>query len=385
MGLLGTTTQQSYYQQSQNFLGDGTATGSSGEFALTTAYFPTLPTQESQIQVFINGIEISRVNYTYNASGNYRVVFTSASVNTDVQTATGAPLNNYVVLVREVIPSEQYGNYQYIGINDIVNNFIISYVGEDKIVPKIKRAVVFYHAQRALAELSFDTLRSHKSQEIELPPSLQMILPHDYVNYVKLSWVDNDGIERLILPARKTSNPTALLQDGDYGYIFDEDGSLLTARDSETWNQYKASNDQNTRGNNVNEQHDVIDRTFFLGQRYGIEPENATTNGLFYIDQTRGYINFSSNLCEKIITLKYISDTLGTDGEMQVHKFAEEAIYKHIVYAIVSTAVGTPEYVVARFKKERFAETRKAKLRLSNLKSEELAQVMRGKSKQIKN
>ena len=37
--------------------------------------------------------------------------------------------------------------------------------------------------------------------------------------------------------------------------------------------------------------------------------------------------------------------------------------------------------LIARYKKERFAEIRKAKLRLSNLKSEELAQVMRGKSK----
>ena len=43
-----------------------------------------------------------------------------------------------------------------------------------------------------------------------------------------------------------------------------------------------------------------------------------------------------------------------------------------------------PEYLVARFKKERFAAVRQAKLRLSNLKIEELTQVMRGKSKQIK-
>ena len=69
---------------------------------------------------------------------------------------------------------------------------------------------------------------------------------------------------------------------------------------------------------------------------------------------------------------------------MQVHKFAEEAIYKHIIYAVVSTSVGIPEYIVARFKKERFAETRKAKLRLSNIKLEELTQTLRGKSKQIK-
>ena len=69
---------------------------------------------------------------------------------------------------------------------------------------------------------------------------------------------------------------------------------------------------------------------------------------------------------------------------MIVHKFAEEAMYKYIAHAILATRSNTPEYIVNRFKKERFAEIRKAKLRLSNIKSEELAQVMRGKSKQIK-
>ena len=69
---------------------------------------------------------------------------------------------------------------------------------------------------------------------------------------------------------------------------------------------------------------------------------------------------------------------------MIVHKFAEEAMYKSIAHAILSTRQNTPEYIVARFKKERFAAIRQAKLRLSNLKMEELAQTLRGKSKWIK-
>ena len=68
---------------------------------------------------------------------------------------------------------------------------------------------------------------------------------------------------------------------------------------------------------------------------------------------------------------------------MQVHKFAEEAMYKWIVYAIVSTRMNIQEYIVQRLRKERFAETRKAKLRLSNLKLEELYQVLKGKAKHI--
>ena len=69
---------------------------------------------------------------------------------------------------------------------------------------------------------------------------------------------------------------------------------------------------------------------------------------------------------------------------MQVHKFAEEAMYKSILYAILSNRSNIAANQVARFKKERFAAIRQAKLRLSNIKLEEITQILRGKSKQIK-
>ena len=31
-----------------------------------------------------------------------------------------------------------FGGYQFISLKDIVNNFMLSYVGEEKIIPKIK-------------------------------------------------------------------------------------------------------------------------------------------------------------------------------------------------------------------------------------------------------
>ena len=99
------------------------------------------------------------------------------------------------------------GNYQFVSFADLKNNFLVSYVGEDKIIPKVKIPDVNFHIQRAIAELSYDTLKSHKSQEIDVPPSLQMKIPHDYVNYVKLMWHDDAGVERIIYPVRKTSNP----------------------------------------------------------------------------------------------------------------------------------------------------------------------------------
>ena len=68
---------------------------------------------------------------------------------------------------------------------------------------------------------------------------------------------------------------------------------------------------------------------------------------------------------------------------MIVHKFAEEAMYKSIAYAILSTRLDG-QALVPRFKKEKFAAIRTAKIRLSNIKSQELIQILRGKSKRIK-
>ena len=126
-----------------------------------------------------------------------------------------------------------YGGYQFISLEQIINQFIVAYVGEDKIISKIKKLDVSFHAQRALQELSFDTLKSVKSIEIEVSPNLSLILPQDYVNYVKLAWSDSAGIEHIIYPTSKTSNPFAIKQNTNGTYDFDyndnsiEDLSLL--------------------------------------------------------------------------------------------------------------------------------------------------------------
>jgi hypothetical protein len=260
------------------------------------------------------------------------------------------------------------GAYQYVSLQDIINNFTIAYVGENKLLPKVKRTDIAFHAQRGLAEMSYDILRSQKAHEIEVPTTLQMILPQDYVNYVKLTWKDSAGIERILYPVSKTSNPKAIKQDANGDYVLNSN-ELDFETESDTWTSYKS----HTPITNTDDYQD--DRYWpNTGQRFGIDPQYAQANGSFYIDQLAG----------KTITLKYISDSLGTDAEMQIHKFAEDALYKHIAYALLSTRSAVNENVVRRFKQEKFASARVAKLRLSNLKLEELSQIMRGKSKQIK-
>lgn len=279
---------------------------------------------------------------------------------------------------------ENYGDYQFISLKDIINNFIIAYVGEDKIISKIKRTDIVFHAKRGVQELNFDTLHSFKAQEIEIGPQLYMVLPQDYVNYIKFTWTDSAGIEHVIYPASKTSDPPAILQDDNFEYTFDNNGEILYAQESETWKKFSSTGvspedpmSEAAAADKIYEQN--------LGRRYGIDPQFAQSNGTFFIDQVRGLARFSSNMVHKIVTLKYVSDGLNVkEEEMRIHKFAEEAMYKYLAHAILATRANTPEYMIARFKREAAATKRNAKLRLSNIKLEEITQVLRGKSKQIK-
>ena len=281
------------------------------------------------------------------------------------------------------------GDYQFISLDDIIGSFLAVYVGENKILNKVSRTDVQFHGMRAIQELSYDVLRSHKAYEIEVPSTLVMYLPQDYVNYTKIVRVDSNGIEKPLYPTGKTSNPFPIKQV-DGVYQFTGGTSLETQGTADTSTNPHTSGTRSSFSaiptSNVNKDSDDADhsRLDSRGRRYGLDPQHAQDNGTFYIDNSTGFIHFSSSLAGQTITLNYISDGLGTDGEMLVHKFAEEAVYKHIMYGLVSSRSGVPEYVVQRYKKERFAETRKAKIRLSNIKMEEFTQVLRGISKPIK-
>tara|TARA_R100000656_G_scaffold1161_3_gene2260 strand:- start:1377 stop:2531 length:1155 start_codon:yes stop_codon:yes gene_type:complete len=383
MGPLTQTQRQYYDGKRKSFTGDGI------EATFTLANSPdTFPSTFSSrdVKVYLN--DVIELASDHDASGtlinNWTIQYNTISgwcIDFLVTPASGVTIDIYA--------DSSFGNYQFTSLNDIISQFMFVYVGEDKLISNAKRTDVTFFAQRALQELSFDTFKSCKSQEIEIPASLTMILPQDYVNYTKLTWSDSAGIEHVIYPARKTSNPSNPLQDVDGNFDFkpwstgairgDDSTELIPSKDSDTWGNYKSA----TPSEN---QDDYQDGTYWPtgGERYGLNPEHAQVNGSFYIDCNTGLIHFSSNMNGKTVTLHYLSDGMGTDEEMQVHKLAEEAIYKWIAYGILSSRHSIPEYIINRYKREKFAETRKAKLRLSNIKLEEITQILRGKSKQIK-
>lgn len=360
MGLLGTQTAYQYYTSNLKFI------ATAGQTAFTVngdeAFDPAI-TSANQVYVFVNGIELDPTEYSYASN---------------VITLIGITLEDDDEVVISLKES-RLGTYRYIGLDDIVNNFIVSYVGDNKLIQKAKRLDVLFHAKRALQEFSYDISRVEKIQEVEMGPALAIPMPQDYVSLVEISWVDEGGLYHPIPIGRYTEKPSeAIAQDENGGYLTDSDGSLtLTTSLSEE--RFKS-----TRVIENDEYGLMQGQDTSFGQMYGADPVRMNSNGVVVIDEKGGRFTFSSDLANKIIAIKYISDSLGTDGEMKVHKFAEEAIYKHIAYAIASSYITTPEYIVNRLKREKRASMRNAKLRLYNLNLKDLTQTMRGKSKIIK-
>ena len=294
--------------------------------------------------------------------------------------------------------SGDHGNYRYISLAEIIDSFAATYVGAGKLCEKALHMDINFHAIRAMQELSYDTIRCTKDWEVVVPSSLMLIMPLDYINYVKLAWADTNGIERIIYPTSKTSNPLDINHTVNSEGAFDTsafttDQDLSTDESSDTNASYEAQTANDLYSQDADSMDDTLGR--LVGSRYGLDPQHAQSNGSFFIDESAGKFHFSSNLAGKTLVLKYISDGLVTTGygpnngsidltASMVPKMAEEAIYKHILYGILSSRIDTPAGILQLVKKERFAETRKAKIRLSNIKLEELTQVLRGSSKIIK-
>ena len=301
-------------------------------------------------------------------------------------------INTYIKIeLTEAEKENNFGSYEYTRLDDVVTNFLASYVGGGKLIPSVKRTDVIFHAKRGLQEFSYDTLKSVRSSELTVPPSLGLTIPQDYVNYVSLDWVDNMGVLHPIYPANNLNeSPYYTFSQDDLGNPIQDSSDSNTEVTSQMNSTWAKNNPRNISGgfkNDLNNANAVFDQSVYngqLGQRYGLEPQTSQKNGWFKIDERKGTFNFTSNLANKLILLQYISDGNAYDLDIRIPKLAEEALYAHIIYAILSTSVNIQEYIVRRFQKERSAKLRNAKIRLSNIKLDQIIQVMRGKSKWIK-
>lgn len=280
---------------------------------------------------------------------------------------------------------ELWGDYQYITMEDVINNYMMARDADDftSLTPRFK---VLYQARRGLRELYYDVLREIRAIELDLSPTLNVILPPDFVNYVRISWVDDQG--QLHPMAVDNNMPIAqeYLQDNEYNLLFDGDGCVLQGSDGLAPLPDPNNPSIASEGYNSNCSTYTICNNFQPNR----DMSNHFPNGRYRIDKSNGIIQFGSDAVDKSIVLEYISDGLYTgcegqpEAQIRVHKFAESALLDFIYYQLVKNRRTVPANEKMRARKEFYNSRRIAKRRINTIRKSEVLQAFKGQSKWIK-
>jgi len=175
-GGLITETNEQYYAGAQGFV-------------VSNALGQTVFTFTFNTDLILGSSDPTNINYGKNnfklyssADGiTYTEYITAYTVDRNVITlGVALPQNNVLVCQLKTIDGGNFGardaygttveqndgSYSYLTLQDVVNNFIVGFVGENKLIPNAKRTDIIFHAKRGLQEFSYDTLKTIKSQEL---------------------------------------------------------------------------------------------------------------------------------------------------------------------------------------------------------------------------
>jgi hypothetical protein len=279
---------------------------------------------------------------------------------------------------------DNFGDYAFVGIEDLVNNFTQNFTGDDTLLGYIPRSKVIYQVKQAIREFTYGMLAQVRVVEFELNDANNIILPPDYVNYVRISWVNQKtGQIQPMSQSRHHPLGTAYLQDNVGDILFDNNGEIL-----EGTTAIEAINDALPAIPNLNDFPNWPYGCFNSYTRYGIGQiwnldVSRNFNGTFDINDKR--IHFGADSVSRIILLEYVSDGLQVlEAEMKVHKFAEQAVYDFVHYNLGRNSIRLPDYEKRNLKKANDTSVRNAKVRLLGIKPNEFIAMWRANKNWIR-
>jgi len=192
----------------------------------------------------------------------------------------------------------------FISLNDIINNFIISYTGPGKLIPDSKRTEVIFHARRCLQEFAYETLKSKFTiDDTAMPSGDELNLPKDFVTTIEVGAAPIGNVPITVF--------TQVAYTGTAGAYVDPGLNNFSI--------------------------------------------DYSTGTMFFSVSNTSYVNFK---------LTYLSNALTTDESAAIPKLAEEALYACMVYAILANREKTNPNLLQRLLIEKIDKLERSKSRL---------------------
>lgn len=288
----------------------------------------------------------------------------------------------------EIIDQPVEGSNRFLTLANIIDNYVVLYSDDTNHMGMVKRMKVEAFAKRSIQEFSYDTLRI-KDLEYEIVSNPRIVMPQDFVEMVNINYIDRFGKEQWLVQRLDSSNPRSAAQDEDGNYAYDSSGNIVSTYDTSISKQ-RWDGESNNRNLNTLSQYTTEGGFYTYGKRYYLDTEVVNSHPTFYINERDGVIdldpsllpgNSASENLASIITMKYVSDGMSEDpSEIQVHKFAEQAIYEMIYFEMIARSGVVPGNEKERAKRRMVAKKREAKLRLSKISPREMIQTFRAQA-----
>lgn len=270
-----------------------------------------------------------------------------------------------------------HGSYQFVPLKEVIDGLLTeAKLDPDNYLKNTNRALILYHAKMGIKELTKSTAKTTLMIEMTVPNNSCIVMPQDYVDYVRISVVVVDAftggrrLETLDINS-KINTATGYLQDHNAQILFDDEGNIITADASNAYNiPYHKYDFISTLSGNATR-----------------DTAKLCAYGEFTIDEDKGKIVFSSNLIDKEVVVEYESDGLQWEsfgeGDIKVHKHIEQALKDLIYYSCIEKRITVPanekNRALNRYKTTRHT----ARKNRAGLDLNEISRQMRTKTKHL--
>lgn len=268
--------------------------------------------------------------------------------------------------------STQHGSYQHVSLDTLVDDLYEDGLDEDSYLKNTRRSNIIKHVKKGIRVMNFNVLNKPKILELEIGDALSIVMPADYVDYLRISVIGEDDYLYLLGRNDNIHIGKTYLQSNEYEILFSEAGDPLEADSSNAYNI------------------PYVKREFHsscIGATFNQDTSKFNINGEFRIDKERGAIAFSSDLQGKAIVLEYSSDGLEDEkvygGKLMVHKYIADAISDYAFWQIIRKKRNVNANVIAAARHEYFNSRRESKKRISSVKVHEILKAMTSGAKWI--
>ncbi len=227
--------------------------------------------------------------------------------------------------------SANWGNYQFMPITGIMDRLMLETTDPDSYLVNVPKHKILQTLKDGIRYVNRATKRIVHAIELTVPDSSYLALPQNYIDWVRVSVVDQDDRLRPLDVNDGISTAVGYLQDHNAEILFDDQGEILEA------------DSRNAYARPYRKYHFVDS---MRGGYQTMDTSKLSRNGEFKIDEELGTIVFSSDLIGKEVVIEYISDGVDLEDireeEINIHKDLRDAVYEYTYAYCIATRRNVP-------------------------------------------